>query len=67
MMVLAASVASFDTRDRHCTRLGANLFDFVRILGVQQVDLLLEMPLDVTARFHGLLRVDQIDGDTIFA
>lgn len=62
---IATSVVPFDIWPRW-TSLGANFLDFVRIFSVQQVDLLLEMVFDVAAHLHGFVRIDQIDGDTIF-
>ena len=47
--------------------LGANLFNFVRIFRIQQLNLFLEMGLNRPTDFHAVITVDKIDGDTVLA
>lgn len=53
---------------RCCNRLLCpNLLDFIGILGIKQHNLLAEMTFDVAADSHGLLRVDEVDGDAMLS
>lgn len=51
-----------------CNRLlCSDLLNFIGIFGVKQHDLLAEVTFNVAADVHGLLRIDEIDGDSVLA
>lgn len=45
----------------------SNFFDFIGVLGVKQHNFLAEMTFDVAANAHGLLGINEIDGDSVLA